>query len=162
MLDQKLAAPDRAVALHRPVAMFAFLCALFVAGAATARDVDSPVGRWQTYDDRTHLPRGIVRIFEKDGKLFGRIEHTGDRSICHACPDERKDQPYDGLVIIRNMQQGVADPLAWEGGDVLDPETGKIYRLKMHLDDSGSSLVVHGYIGVSLIGRSQTWGRAPE
>ena len=138
------------------------LAGLLVVGGAGAREVDSPVGRWQTYDDRTHAPRGIIRIFEKDGKMFGRIESDGDRSLCHACPDERKNQPVNGLVIIRNMERGRADPLAWEGGDVLDPETGHLYRLRMRLDGSGSSLEVHGYIGVSLIGRSQTWARAPD
>lgn len=136
--------------------------ATLVAGPAWPGDADSPVGRWQTFDDRTHLPRGIVRIFERDGRLFGRIERAGDRAVCHACPDERKDQPLDGLVIIRNMQRESTDPHAWEGGDVLDPESGKLYRLKMRLDGGGINLVVHGYIGLALIGRSQTWTRAPD
>lgn len=146
---------------RRIVASF-FLTILFATGTARATEVDSPVGRWQTFDERTHKPRGVIRLFEANGKLHGRIEHDGDRSLCHACSDERKDQPLNGLVIIRNMQRSAADPLAWEGGDVLDPETGKTYRLKMHLDGSGASLVVHGYIGVALIGRSQTWSRMPD
>jgi len=130
-----------------------------------AVEAESPVGRWITFDDHTHTARGIVRIFEQDGKLFGRIERAADRDdheVCVACPDERKGQPLNGLVIIRNMRRGVDDPQAWEGGDVLDPETGKIYRLKWRLEGRGASLVVHGYIGLSLIGRSQTWARAPD
>ncbi len=144
------------------VALSIVVSALVLAGVACAREPDSPVGRWQTYDEHTHAPRGIIRIFEQGGKMFGRIEREGDHSLCHACVDERKDQPLNGLIIIRNMQRGPADPLEWGGGDVLDPETGRVYRLTMHLDGSGASLVVHGYIGVSLIGRSQTWARAPD
>jgi len=133
-------------------------------GASRALEVESPVGRWITFDE-THTARGIVRIFEQDGKLFGRIERAADHddhAVCNRCADERKDQPLNGLVIIRNMQRGVDDPLAWEGGDVLDPDTGKVYRLKWRLEGRGASLVVHGYLGVSLLGRSQTWARAPD
>ena len=153
---------ESASAVTRIVARIALSGFMLFASVALAHDADSPVGRWQTYDEHTHAPRGIIRIFEQDGKIFGRIERDGDHSLCHACVDERKDQPLNGLIIIRNMRRGLTDLRAWEGGDVLDPETGKIYRLKMHLDGGGSNLVVHGYIGVSLIGRSQTWARAPD
>jgi uncharacterized protein (DUF2147 family) len=47
----------------------------------------------------------------------------------------------------------------WEGGQILDPDNGKIYRCKMHLEKDGKELVVRGYIGISLLGRSQTWVR---
>ena len=138
---------------------------MIASGTAGAVESDSPVGRWITFDDVTHRPRGMIRIYEADGRLFGRIEKSGDsddHATCVLCPGERKGQPINGLIIIRNMQRGHDDPLQWEGGDVLDPETGKLYRLKWRLESGGAHLVVHGYIGVSLIGRSQTWARAPD
>ncbi len=137
---------------------------LFAASSlATAAGGETPIGRWQTFDDHTNAPRGIVRIFEQDGRLFGRVERGDeqkkDHAVCTVCPDDRKDQPIDGLVIIRNLAHSPDDPLEWSGGDILDPDTGKIYRVKVHVEDHGARLVVRGFLGVSLLGRTQTWKR---
>jgi uncharacterized protein (DUF2147 family) len=133
--------------------------------SAAVNEVDTPVGFWQTFDDHTHAPRGTIRIFEQDGKLFGRIErmpHGRDgRDLCTACTDDRKDQPLDGLVIIRNMQRSPVDPHEWAGGDVLDPDSGRLYRFTMRLGDDGGKLLARGFIGISLLGRTQTWARLP-
>jgi uncharacterized protein (DUF2147 family) len=138
------------------------LLASLITFNASAADVDSPIGRWRTYDDKTHQPRGIVRIYEKAGKLFGSIERApekkDDGAVCSACTDERKNQPIDGLVIIRNMER---DGDEWVGGDIIDPDDGKLYRFKMHLEDHGTKLIARGFIGISLLGRSQTWVRLP-
>ncbi len=115
---------------------------------------------WKTFDDKTGLARAIVRIYEEDGKFFGRIEHTftpgGEHRVCVPCKDERKNQPIINLVIIRNMKR---DGDEYTGGDILDPESGAVYRCKMHLEQGGSRLVLRGYIAVPLLGRSQTWER---
>jgi uncharacterized protein (DUF2147 family) len=120
----------------------------------------SPIGVWKTFDDKTGKARGIVRIYPQDGKLFGRIEQSftpgADQRVCVPCTDERKDQPIIGLLIIRNMKQ---DGDGYDGGDILDPESGSVYHCKMHLEDGGTRLVLRGYIGISLLGRSQTWER---
>jgi len=47
----------------------------------------------------------------------------------------------------------------YEGGEILDPESGKVYRAKMKLDGEGEKLNVRGFIGVALLGRTQTWVR---
>ena len=67
-----------------------------------------------------------------------------------------KDQRIVGMEILRNMKP---DGDEWTGGEILDPETGKTYKAKMKLADDGKNLVVRGYIGFSLFGRSQTWVR---
>ena len=130
---------------------------------ATAAESETPIGRWQTFDDHTNAPRGVVRIFEQDGRLYGRVERgddqKNDHAVCTVCPDDRKNQPIDGLVIIRNLAHSADDPLEWSGGDILDPDTGKIYRVKIHVEDHGARLVVRGFLGVSLLGRTQTWKR---
>jgi uncharacterized protein (DUF2147 family) len=127
---------------------------------AGAPDATSPVGVWKTFDDKTGKPRALVRIYEQGGKLFGRIEQTftpgGEHRICVPCADERKNQPIVGLLIIRNIRQ---DGSEYSGGDILDPESGSVYRCKMHLEQDGSRLILRGYIGFSLLGRSQTWQR---
>jgi uncharacterized protein (DUF2147 family) len=78
---------------------------------------------------------------------------------CTECTDERKDQKILGMTIIKDMKQ---DGEEWNGGNILDPENGKVYKCKMHLEDNGQKLVVRGYIGVSLLGRSQTWNRQSD
>ncbi len=149
------------------VATVAAVVAIFAglpANADTA-DSDSPIGRWQTFDDRTHAPKGMVRIYEHEGKLFGRIERPparkNDADVCAVCTDDRKDQPIDGLLIIRNMNRSSEDPLEWSGGDILDPETGRLYRLTMRVEERGAKLAVRGFFGFSLLGRTQTWSRIP-
>ncbi len=76
---------------------------------------------------------------------------------CNACEDERKDQPVAGMVILRNLK---ADVDGFSGGDVLDPESGTVYSCLLRLEGEGKRLVVRGYVGLSLFGRSQTWQRA--
>ena len=129
---------------------------------AHAADPNSPVGLWKTFDDKSGAAKAIVRIYDQNGKLFGKIVSSfkpgADSRVCEVCKDERKDQPIIGLVIIRNMK---ADDGEFDGGDILDPENGSVYHCKMHVED-GSRLLVRGYIGISLIGRTQTWQRQPE
>ena len=130
------------------------------AAPASATEPASPIGLWKTIDDKTGSPRAIVRIYEQDGKLFGRIERSftpgAENRVCEECTDERKNQPIIGLIIIRNIRSKDDE---YTGGDILDPDTGTVYRCKFHLDQNGSRLIVRGYIGISLLGRSQTWQR---
>jgi len=132
-----------------------------VAQSAPARDMAaSPIGLWETIDDKTGKSTAVVEIFEKDARLFGRIAEilTGAdaKSLCVACTDDRKNQPIIGMIIIRGIKTMGSD---YSGGDILDPDSGSVYRCKMHMEKNGSELIVRGYIGLSLFGRSQTWHR---
>ena len=129
--------------------------------AAYAGSPVSPEGLWKTLDDHTGAPRALVRIYRQGEAYFGRIEanlvpEEAD-ARCTACEDERKDQPVTGMVILRRM---TADADGFGGGDVLDPESGSVYSCVLRLEDDGKRLVVRGYVGLSLFGRSQTWLRA--
>ena len=143
------------------IACLSLVClAAYPTAAAHAAESTSPAGLWKTFDDKTGKPRAIVRIYEQDGKLFGRIEQSftpgAETRVCVPCTDERKNQPIIGLVIIRNIKR---DGNEYSGGDILDPESGSVYRCKMHLEQGGTVLVLRGYIGFSLLGRTQTWQR---
>ncbi len=120
----------------------------------------TPVGLWRTFDDHTGKERGTVRIRDDQGVLSGVIVSSLDpadaHKVCAACRDDRRDQPVIGLNIIRGLRE---DGDQWSGGEILDPETGRVYRCSMRLKDDGRALVVRGYIGFSLLGRSQTWLR---
>jgi uncharacterized protein (DUF2147 family) len=127
--------------------------------SAVADDLSTPTGLWQALDS-SGRPEGRIRFYESHGAYFGRIEpsKSGDDSLkrCSRCTDERKDQPYDSLVIIRNLR---FDGNEYTGGDVLDPDTGRIYGCKMKLIDGGHRMIMRGFFGISLLGRSQTWER---
>jgi uncharacterized protein (DUF2147 family) len=141
----------------------AALAGVLLASAVTAMaQADSPVGTWQTIDDHTGQPKALVQIAEdSSGHLSGKVikglgpNEQPDRR-CTACTDARKDQPIIGMTIISDMKK---DGDAWDHGQILDPENGKVYKCQMHLEDGGNKLVVRGYIGVALLGRSQTWVR---
>ena len=169
-----LLAPRAALRLRRAAALLtlnraaAFTATLCLAGGimqvqpAHADAPASPFGLWKTIDDHTGKPRALVRIYQQDGELFGKIEHgfapDAATKACDACKDERHGQPMTGLVIIRHLK---ADGDGWGGGDILDPDTGTVYRCKLHLENGGATLVVRGFIGFSLLGRSQIWLRQP-
>jgi uncharacterized protein (DUF2147 family) len=151
----------RAIALR--TARQAALAGVLLASAVVAMaQSDSPVGTWQTIDDHTGQPKALVQISQDgNGSLSGKVikglnaNDKPDRR-CTACTDARKDQLILGMTIINDMQK---DGDGWDNGQILDPENGKLYKCKMHLEDGGNKLVVRGYIGVSLLGRSQTWLR---
>jgi uncharacterized protein (DUF2147 family) len=127
-------------------------------------DEPSPVGLWTTVDSATGEPEALVRIEERNGEYAGIIirllDPTDDpESKCGKCTDYRKDQPVVGMTILSGMRRN-GDHYA--GGEILDPDSGSVYRSVMQLEDGGRRLVVRGYLGVSVFGRSETWTRAKE
>jgi uncharacterized protein (DUF2147 family) len=122
----------------------------------------SPEGLWTTVDDHSGAPRAQVRIYRQGDAYFGRIEANlvadEAEARCTSCTDERKDQPVVGMIILRGLKLE-ADGDGFAGGDILDPESGSVYRCALHVEGEGKRLNVRGYIGLSLFGRSQTWLR---
>jgi uncharacterized protein (DUF2147 family) len=133
--------------------------AFLLAGSMLAQD-PSPVGVWRTLDEKTQKVRGTVLVYERNGAYFAKIASAVNpkeaSDICDACPGERKNKPVVGLVIMEGMKRIGSE---YAGGEVLDPDTGWVYRGKFKLTEGGQKLVLRGFIGLSLIGRSQTWIR---
>jgi uncharacterized protein (DUF2147 family) len=133
--------------------------ALLCAGRVFAADPLDPVGLWKTIDDKTGRPKALVRIFERNGELFGKVEAGLDghkERVCDLCKDERKNQLVGGMEVIRHMKKSGDE---YVGGDILDPDTGRVYRCKLRVEDGGKKLDVRGFLGFSLLGRTQTWIR---
>lgn len=126
----------------------------------TLADESSPTGLWRTTDDKTGKPRGLVRIYEEGGRLFGKVEGSLDpaksQERCEKCTDSRKNQPMLGMVILRSMERKGDE---YSGGDILDPDTGSVYKCKLKLVEGGNKLLVRGFVGFSLLGRTQVWLR---
>ena len=122
----------------------------------------TPVGVWNSIDDSTGKPRAEISIKDNGkGGLNGRVERSLQPSSaepnCTLCTDDRKGQPKIGIEIIRDAKQAGKDAV-WEGGTILDPENGKIYKLKLTPLEGGAKLQVRGYIGP--LYRTQVWQRA--
>ena len=130
--------------------------------SAVAWSQSSPAGLWRTIDDDGKTEKSHVRIAESGGTLSGRIEKIADPSKqsarCGDCEGARKDQPVLGMTIIEGVRRASgADH--WDSGTILDPNNGKVYKVRMTLKDGGRALEVRGYVGMPLLGRTQTWQR---
>jgi len=128
----------------------------FVAGAQ-----GTPVGLWNTISDTDGKPTAVVEIREIQNELSGVVRAllvaaSPEDSVCRKCSGARKGQRVIGMEILRHMRP---DGDQWSGGEILDPENGKTYRATLKLEDGGQKLIVRGYIGVPLFGRSQIWLR---
>lgn len=137
------------------------LCGVF-AQATPQAPTDSPVGLWKNIDDESGKPKALIRITETDGVLTGRIEklfrEPGEDQApkCIKCDGANKDQPVLGMVILTGLKK---DQDEYNGGTILDPNNGNVYKSKLKVDRDGKKLSVRGYIGFSWIGRSQVWLR---
>jgi len=149
--DMKHTAPARILAI-------AFLL-VAAAGSALAQTA-TPAGLWKTVDDSTKRDKSLVRIVETNGVYSGKVEKIIDPespkdATCKECSDERKDKPVVGMTIIRNVKASADDKAVFEGGDILDPNNGKVYRVRLRPFDDGKKLEVRGYLGPFY--RNQTW-----
>jgi len=124
---------------------------------------NSPVGQWHTLDEKTGELKSMVIIFEQQGVVKGRVEKVLRKDAdpaakCDKCSDDRKNQPVVGLEIIRGAKKASCKNV-WEDGEILDPENGKTYSLRLTPIENGAKLEVRGSFGP--IGRTQTWVRVP-
>lgn len=153
----------------KPINVFfalTFASTLLISAASAFGQTNDPIGIWKTFDDRTQEAKALVQISQSNDEktldgvvLKGLGKNDKPERLCTACKDERKDQPIKGMTIIKNIKK-ISDD-TWGGGEILDPENGKTYRCQLTLKDNGNTLVVRGYIGTPMLGRSQTWKRAP-
>ena len=140
--------------------LFATWLLLAAAGSAWAQA--TPAGLWKTIDDETKVEKSLVRITDSGGVLSGKVEKIlSDKpdAKCIECTDERKGQPVQGMTILRDIKPDAGEKGSWVGGDILDPNNGKIYKVLIKLADGGKKLDVRGYIGMPMLGRTQTWLR---
>jgi uncharacterized protein (DUF2147 family) len=121
----------------------------------------SPVGTWNTVDEKTGEVKSQIRVTEASGTLTGAIakllrKDAKQDAVCEECTDDRKDKPLIGMQIIRGAKKAEGKDV-WEEGKILDPENGKTYNLRLTPIDGGKKLEVRGSVGP--FGRTQTWVR---
>jgi uncharacterized protein (DUF2147 family) len=135
------------------------LILIFIVVASSAVAQKTVAGKWKTIDDNTGEAKSIIEIFERGGKMYGKVVQILDPTakpdpICDKCPedDPRFKKKIIGMEIIQGL---VKDGDEYSEGTILDPEPGKIYRCKLWLE--GEDLMVRGYWGPFY--RTQTWKR---
>ncbi len=123
----------------------------------------SPAGLWKTIDDETKAEKSLVRVSDTGGVFSAVIEKLLDPARqdakCDKCSDDRKDKPVMGMTIVRNVKHSSSDAELWDGGEILDPNNGKVYKVRLKPIDGGKKMEVRGYIGMPMLGRTQTWIR---
>lgn len=116
-------------------------------------------GKWKTIDDETGKAKSIVEITKKeDGKYYGKVVRLLIKPAnenCTECKGTQKNKPILGMEVIREMKNEGSE---FSGGTITDPKTGKTYKCII-TRNGVDKLNVRGYIGVSLLGRTQTWVR---
>lgn len=138
------------------------LIATFMTGTIYAQDL---TGTWQQIDDKTGSPKALIEIRQdSNGTYAGKIVKVTPRpgytpqKTCNKCPAPYTNQPILGMDVLTGLKQ-VGDSVNYEKGRVIDPLAGKIYDAKVRLSSNGKRLTLRGYVGISALGRSQTWIR---
>jgi uncharacterized protein (DUF2147 family) len=134
--------------------------ALFITILVTTVNAQTVLGKWKTIDDETGEPKSIVEISERGGKVYGKIvklfrkPNEDQDPVCDDCDpeDPRYKKKIIGMEIMKDL---VKDDDEYSGGEILDPNNGKVYRCKIWIE--GKDLMLRGYIGPFY--RTQTWIR---
>jgi len=124
-----------------------------------AQDV---IGKWKSIDDETGKPKSVIEIYQQGDKIYGKIiqlltEQNKD-GICHTCETKYKDKSIIGLIILNDL---VKDDDEYNDGEITDPKNNKTYSCYIKLVEP-NKLKVRGYLGFSLLGRTQYWYRYDE
>lgn len=134
-------------------------CILFLVFFSISMNSQSIVGKWKTIDDETGDAKSVVEVFSKSGKIYAKVveilEPENKNRVCTKCSGEDKNKPILGLTIIKGLSK---DGSEYNSGEILDPKNGKLYKCALSLE-SKDKLKVRGYIGFSLLGRTQYWYR---
>jgi len=146
-------------------AIAAAVVAIGIVSAPLRAAEPTAVGLWEQVDEKTNKPESWFKITERNGVYQGNIVKIyfkpgeDENCVCDKCEGDEKGKPVLGLALIKNMQRKGND---YENGTIMDPRDGAVYKALMKLSPDGQKLEVRGFLGFSLLGRSQYWNRLPD
>jgi uncharacterized protein (DUF2147 family) len=119
---------------------------------------DDIIGVWKDGKGKGH-----VQIFKHNGKYYGKViwlsnpkDENGKPKVDKNNPNvSQRNKPLLGLTMLKNFKY---DEDEWSGGQIYNPSDGKEYKAYMKLKDP-NTLAVRGYVGISLLGKTDTWTR---
>ena len=143
--------------------LIAFIGLTLLSSFSYAADIS---GVWRTVDDKTGFSKALIQIKQNsngtyEGKIVKVIPRPGytPKETCQNCPAPFTNKPNLGLTILMDLKQDPKNENNFINGKALDPLSGKIYSSKAKLSVDGRRLSMRGYVGISALGRSQTWLR---
>ncbi|NHC04856.1 DUF2147 domain-containing protein [Acinetobacter sp. 187] len=127
-----------------------------------AKDI---TGTWQQIDDKSGAPKALIQIRKEanntyTGKIIKVTPLPGytPRERCNDCPAPYSNTPILGMDVLKGLTQQANQKL-YNKGSIIDPLAGKVYSAQAKLNESGNRLTLRAFMGVSSLGRSQTWIR---
>lgn len=139
--------------MSKRILLLIFLSSFF---SLTSQTVE---GKWYSTNSDTNEKESIIEVYQENNKIYAKIitilkEEDKDK-LCDKCSGKDKDKPIEGLVILKGLQK---DGEEWSDGKILDPKNGKYYKCYISLVNK-NKLKIRGYIGFSLLGRTEYWKR---
>jgi len=125
------------------------------ANVGTAQSV---LGVWKTIDDTDNAEKSHIEIYEENGKVYGKVIKLLEGATathCENCEGDLKGAPITGMVILKDLEK---EDDYYEDGEIVDPATGKVYSCWIQLEGA-DKLKVRGFLGFSMLGRTQYWYR---
>lgn len=134
-----------------------FSIILFIGISTTS--AQAVTGKWYSIDSDTNEKKSIIEVYKQNDKIYAKIlklvKEEDKGNLCDKCEGENHNKPIEGMVILDGLKK---DGDEWSGGKILDPENGSIYKCYIELVEK-NKLKIRGYIGFSLIGRTEYWYR---
>jgi uncharacterized protein (DUF2147 family) len=143
--------------------IIALLAAAFALAASSAAVAASPAGSWEIISDTDGKPRVLIELSVVGGVLQGVLTKSlrgeDPNKLCVPCKGAQHNQRIIGMRVLWGLTPASGDPSSWQGGQILDPDSGNVYSAKLSESADGKTITVRGFIGISLLGRTQTWVR---
>ncbi len=141
----------------------ALIAAALVLAARAAAAAPSPAGTWEIISDTDGKPRVLIQLAVVGGTLQGVLTKSlrgeDPNKLCAPCKGAEHNQRIIGMRVLWGLRPATGDASTWQGGQILDPDSGNVYSAKLSESADGKTLTVRGFIGISLLGRTQTWRR---
>ena len=141
------------------IALFTLLFAAIASPSQAA--APKPDGKWEIISDQDNKPIAMIQLRTVRGVVSGVLTQSlrgeSPYRVCDKCQGAQHNKRIIGMTVLWSMTPDPTKPLVWQGGQILDPDSGNIYSALLTLSDDGRTITMRGFVGIALIGRTQMW-----